>query len=145
MKRTILIAALVVALVFGVVAYSTAATATDSVNLQATVNARITLTAPADHNFGPMDPGATASYSGNVNVRSNAPFTVMRTVAGNSAEIGLLVSGPPAIGNGVAGPVQAKAPAAAGVNFNETYDVNIPWTTDPGTYIATVTYDAVTQ
>ena len=65
-------------------------------------------------------------------VKSNKGWTSSTTLGGQDTLIGLSRAGFPAAG-------------AKGTNtYNDVYSLNVPWTTDPGSYTATVTY-TVTQ
>lgn len=148
MKKTLMISALAVAIVFSVVALATADivtynaagnTQTGNVAVSATVNPKITLTintpdAAQSVAFGALDPGATASKDVTLTVSTNKAFNLTKTVSGQTAEIGLTTS-------------QANlANVAKGQNlsYTDTYSVNVPWSTEPGNYTANVQY-TVTQ
>lgn len=135
MKKLVLIAAVTAVAVFGVMA--SAGAASDSITLNATVNSRIVVTAPADHNFGAVNPDAgVQTHNGNVNVRSNVAYTLTESVVGSA----LFASPTDTDGS------FAKAPSAAGRDHVES------WTFDPapggdwadaGAYSATFTYTTV--
>lgn len=75
MKKTIAMSVLVVALVFGVVAYATALT--ENVTVTATINPAFSMTLDANSfAFGNVDLGTTPSIPGPVvTVKSNKPWT----------------------------------------------------------------------
>lgn len=140
MKKLMIIAVLTAVAIFGVLAYANAAT--DAITISATVNSRIVVTAPADHDFGLVEPDAgVQTYSGNVNVRSNVPFTLAVGEAGDAAGAFSTTSA------GMDGTTSyPKAPAAAGRDFPEN------WSFDPapggvwldgGAYSAAYTYTAL--
>ena len=151
MKKTLLLAVLATALFLGAVAYATAAsstyygtgspnsTATGSVTVTATVNPKINLTINAPDatqtvNFGAIDPGVTATKTVGLSVDSNRNFTMTKTTTGSSAQLGLSTS----LASGATGV------KGAGTAFSDVYTINVPFTTDPGTYNAFVQY-TVTQ
>jgi membrane-associated HD superfamily phosphohydrolase len=138
MKRTVVIALIVVSMVFGVVAYATAATTdTGTVNVSVTPNAKITLTLSTTNvNFPAIDPMTpSALIPVTVTVNSNKTWGMTKTVT-NAAAMGLTTS-------------QANVAANAGVRgttaMTDNYQVTVPFASDGGTAInATVKYD-VTQ
>lgn len=84
--------------------------------------------------FGAIDPGvSTAPRQVLVDVTSSAPFTITRTLGGDTTAIGLNVTG---TANGT-GPAGASS-------FADELTLTPPWTTDPGTpLVATITYTVV--
>jgi hypothetical protein len=151
MKKSLLLGVLAIAiLLLGAVAYASAdtvtvpgsgapnLTATDTVTVHATINPRLTLTVttPAAGqavNFGTVEPGtAVGSQDVTMTVSSNRPYDMTIAKVGDVA-IGLGTT----LGNSVANP---RAQAAA---YTDTYSLNVPWTTDPGVYSATVQYTVV--
>ncbi|MDO8848851.1 MAG: hypothetical protein Q7W51_10755 [Coriobacteriia bacterium] len=108
------------------------------VQVTASVKSKLTLTVDTPDGsqtaaFGDVYPGAAAvTEDVDVTVQSNKSWTSSTSVAGQDALMGLSRAGFPASG-------------AKGANtYTDTYTVNVPWTTDPGDYTATVTY-TVTQ
>jgi len=146
MKKAALIVALAVVMVFGVVASSYAATATGTTIISATVNSKLVLTVPGDHTFPPLDPDATnpTPYSGNVNVRSNVPFTLVRTNPVNTFPTDML-SVP--LASGMDGSSQNKAPSAGGRDYLQVYTLDLTpgvagdWG-DGGTFTSSYLYTA---
>lgn len=144
MKKAALVAALVLVMAFGVVASAHAATATGTTVITASINSKLVLTVPADHDFGAFDPDAAdpAPYSGNVNVRSNVGYTLVRTNPVNTFPAGMLSVNDPA---GMDGTAQPKAPSAGGRDFGQTYTLTIApggvWQ-DPGNYSSSYLYTA---
>jgi hypothetical protein len=138
MKRTIVIALIVVCMVFGVVAYATAATTdTGTVNVSVTPNAKITLSlSTTTVAFPAIDPGvASAIMPVTVTVSSNKGYDLAKTVTG-AAPMGLTTS---------LAPITLKAGPKGVTPYTDNYQVTVPWTTDGGTALAaTVKYD-VTQ
>lgn len=146
MKRAALIAALAAVMMLGAVASAHAADATGTTVITASVNSKLVLTVPGDHDFGGVafDPDAAdpAPYVSAVNVRSNVPFTLGRTDT-NGFPTGML-SVPLAVGmDGTTS--QAKAPSAAGRDYGQTFTLDLTpggdWA-DAGSYTATYLYTA---
>jgi hypothetical protein len=142
MKKLVLIAVISAVAMFGVMASANAETAVT--NLSATVSSRITVTAPADYDFGPVDPGTGVhTYSGNVNVRSNVAYTIAQAKTDDVA--GKFSANVPANMDGTFS--NPKAPSAAGFDWAQTYsfdsgDAASDWA-DPGLHTATFTYTTV--
>ena len=142
MKKLVLIAALSAVAIFGVMASANAVD--EPITVSATVNSRIVVTAPADYDFGPVDPGTGLhTYNGNVNVRSNVAYTIAQAKTGDAA--GKFSANVPAAMNGVVS--NPKAPSAAGFDWAQTYsfdsgDAASDWA-DPGLHTATFTYTTV--
>ncbi len=152
MKKTLLLAVLAVALFLGAAAYATAAsqtypgtgspnsTASGSVTVTATVNPLINLTIVAPDatqtvDFGSVNPGVlSAAKVVNLSVDSNRTFALSKTVTGQSAQLGLVTTLAGSSGN----------PKGQGTAFSDSYTIQPPFTTDPGTYNAFVQY-TVTQ
>lgn len=78
MKRTLIIALSVVALVFGVISYATAATGDTTVN--ATVKAMVELTAPATASMGELTPEVEKTIDVVVSGKSNKPATLSAVI-----------------------------------------------------------------
>jgi hypothetical protein len=138
MKRTIVIALIVVSMIFGVVAFATAATTdTGTVNVSVTPNAKITLSlSTTTVAFPAIDPGvASGIIPVTVGVSSNKGFNLTKTTTG-AVPMGLTTS---------LADITLKA-GPKGVNtYTDNYQVTVPWTADGGTALnATVKYD-VTQ
>lgn len=86
--------------------------------------------------FGNIDPGVASSVATvGVEVDSSNPYVVTRTTGGAAAQLGLTITGVPV---GVAQPAGFDA-------WVEDYRLQPPWTTDPGSYNATVLYTVVQQ
>lgn len=150
MKKSVLVAALAVAVVFGVAAYATADIATyalpgntqsGTVNVTASVNPKITLTIttpdPAQSvAFGALDGGATASKDVTLLVDSNKAFDLVKVVT-DPASAALM-------GFSTSLADQADVVKGEDIPFTDTYSVTVPFTTDPGTYTTGVQY-TVTQ
>ncbi|GAB4289003.1 MAG: hypothetical protein Kow0067_14770 [Coriobacteriia bacterium] len=139
MKKTMIIAAVVLSMVLGIVAYAYAVDS-NPVTVSATVNPRIRLSlSDTALDFGTVLPEDTANLSTTLNVRSNVAYTITRSATGDdlTAALGLTISGVPL------STAQPKAPAAAGQNHTDTYSINVPWTTDPGSYTADYVYTVV--
>lgn len=82
MKRTILIAITVMALVFGLVAYAVALDASTTVN--ANVNTILELSAPASVSLGNLNPEVGASNTVTVTGKSNKAATLSAVVTPNT-------------------------------------------------------------
>jgi len=152
MKKTMLLAILAVAMLLGAASYATAAShtyygsgspnssASGSVTVTATVNPKINLTIVAPDaaqtvDFATIDPGvASAIKTVNLSVDSNRAFTMTKAVTGQSALLGLTTS----LASGATGV------KGAGTAFSDDYQIDVPFTTDPGVYNAFVQY-TVTQ
>lgn len=149
-KSLILTVLVAVALLAGTVTYATAdtaitygtggasKTASDTVTVQATINAKLTLTvvtpaASQTVDFGAVNPGtAYGPTAVNVTVQSNKPYDISKVTTG-AAPINLTTT----LGNSSA---NART---AGQLFVDNYSINVPWTTDPGAYTATVQYTVI--
>ena len=125
MKRTIIIALSVVALVFGVISYATAETTTgpNNTTVTASVQGVFQLTAvEAAANLGAIDPENPGSDQVTVGYKSNFPATL-------TAEI-LSSSGFTSLSSGIGS-------TGASVRGNDTIDDTITgtvdWNVDPGT------------
>jgi hypothetical protein len=150
MKKSLLLGVLAIAiLLLGAVAYASAdtvnkagtgspLTATDTVTVNATINPRLLLTvttpdATQTVTFGPVNPGtAYGPQAVTLAVSSNRPYDMTIAKAGDVA-IGLATT----LANSVANPRANAAP------FTDNYSLNVPWTTNPGSYSATVQYTVV--
>ena len=151
MKKSLVLVVLALALLFVVGVSSafadtatvtagayTARTATDTVTVNATVNAKLVLqvTTPAAAqavNFGAVVPGtAYGTQPVDLTVWSNKGYTISETKSGDTT-IGLSTVG------SIPG-AYAKSATNAGQTFNDLYSLNVPWNTDPGAYTATVLY-----
>ena len=151
MKKHALLGVVVVAVLLGAVAYATAdsvtypgagspSAASGTVTVKTTVNPKITLTvatpdAAQSVDFGAVDPGSViGGKTVNLTVNSNKAFDLSKVTAGQNALIGLATT----LANSAA---NAKG---AAIPFVDNYSINVPYTTDPGAYTATVQY-TVTQ
>lgn len=147
MKRTLIVMVVMTAMVFGVVAYANAAA--DNTIVSATVNSKVVVTAPADHNFGTFDPDATnqSDYTANVNVRSNKSYTAAHVLApATGTPAGMFSATVPTNFDGTT-PLP-KAPSAAGKDHEITWSLDLtPGTgnewVDPGSYSATSQFTVV--
>ena len=111
-----------------------------TVSVKATVNPKITLTvntpnASQEVLFGAIDPDTDASKLVGLTVESNKSWDMAVLKGGDSALIGLTTT----YEGGLIG-VNNKGTWTQ----NDTYTINVPFTTDPGDYVATVQY-TVTQ
>lgn len=151
MKKLVLVSVLALALLLGAASFATAdssgpilgtgspRTASGTVNVSAAVNPKLTLTIVTPDvgqlvDFGAVDPGTNyGPLPVGVTVSSNKIFSLSKTITG-AAPIGLTTTLADSTGN-----VRTASQA-----FPDTYSINVPWTTDAGTYTATVQY-TVTQ
>jgi len=152
MKKSVILGALVVAVVLSAAVYATAdskvipgsgspVAASGTVNVKATVNPKLTLTivtpvgASQTVDFGTIDPGvASAVVPVSVTVSSNKKYDLDKVVGGQAVLMGLTTD---------------LAASAANVEtasriFTDNYAITVPWTTAPGALTATVQY-TVTQ
>ncbi|MDR3685992.1 MAG: hypothetical protein P4L93_03395 [Coriobacteriia bacterium] len=117
---------------------TTAQTATDTVTVKTTINPKLVLTvvtpaASQTVDFGTLDPGTvTGTQPVSLTVSSNKTYNITIAKVGDAA-IGL---------NTTLANSTNNAKTASQV-FPDTYSLNVPWTTDPGTYTATVQYTVV--
>lgn len=152
MKRMAIVASLAAAMLLSAVAFASAdvatytgagnpRTASGDVSVTAAVNPKITLTVTTPEaaqtvDFGTQDPGTYSGKTVNLSVNSNKQFDLVATQDTSAfGGIGLtrsLAGGQNNIGKG------------ASIARSDDYSIDIPWTTDPGAYTATVTY-TVTQ
>ena len=150
MKRTIVIALIVVCMMFGVVAYATAA---NSVQVSVTPAAVLTLTVPvapvsfvdADFAGGSALPLASTTVAGQktvtVNIKSNKAWTVSSSIdklTGANEDIGLVTGISTASKSG-------PRTLQTGLDIPDNYSIlNLPWALDAGTaHHSTVTYTAI--
>jgi hypothetical protein len=148
MKKTLLMVVLAMAIMLMAAATATAdqaivpgagspLSAADTVNVSATVNARLQLTVDTPNvgqtvAFGNVTPGNTYNAPVTVNVKSNRLFDMTIGTGGNVPELGLTTTVANQVGH-----------ARGDHTFNDTYQLNVPWTTAPAAYAATVTYTVV--
>ncbi|MDP2182198.1 MAG: hypothetical protein Q8K99_06485 [Actinomycetota bacterium] len=158
MKKLVVVSILIVAVVFGLVAYATADTvvypgagapnqsASGSVTVRAVVNPKLTLSlttpdAAQTLDFGSLNPGDDpAAKAVGILVSSNKAFAIDKAVAGNDlvTVFGMTMSYAPGLG-------VATGAKGQNVSFTDSYDIPaVAWTVNPGTYVDTVTY-TVTQ
>jgi hypothetical protein len=113
-------------------------TASDTVTVKATVNSKLTLTvvtpdATQTVDFGTVDPGtAYGPQTVGLTVQSNRTYDVAVSKTG-TATIGLTTT----LGN------SANNPRTGGAAYTDDYSLNVPWTTAPGNYTATVQYSVI--
>jgi hypothetical protein len=152
MKKSLFLGVLVGAvLLLGAVSYASAdtaivtgtggatKTASDTVTVKATINPKLVLTvvtpgaAVQTVDFGTLDPGTvTGAQSVGLTVQSNKTYNMTIAKVGDAA-IGLNTT----LGNSVN---NARTASQA---FTDSYNLNVPWTTDAGVYTATVQYTVV--
>jgi len=151
MKKSVLFGVLIVAMLFGAVGLASAnvvtytgagspLSASGTVNVAASVNPKITLTidtpdAAQTVDFGAVDPETAYTDSVDLRVKSNQVYDLtVGAPAGDVAELGFV--------NDLA----SAANQAKGVNdYTDNYDINVPFTTDPGVYGVTVQYTVAQQ
>ena len=118
--------------------------AAGTVNVSATVNPKLELTidtpsaASQTVAFGAVDPGTSGPLTVNLAVSSNKQFdlTASEALAGFQT-----VDGDITLNRTLAD--QLDQGKGAAVPFSDDYSIDVPWTVDPGTYSATVTYTAL--
>ncbi len=131
MKRTLLIAAAVAALVFGVVAYANAATS-GTVTVNATVNPQMEITVPGTVTLSNVDPYTPATGSVTVTGKSNKNATLSASVSKGTFTT-------------LSSTAAAATPIAWGKGGNLSYTDNltgtVDWDVDAGTVVSgSVTY-----
>lgn len=131
MKRTIMIAAAVAVLVFGVVAYANAATS-GTVTVNATVNPQMEITVPGTVTLTNVDPYTPATGSVNVTGKSNKNATLSASVSKGTFTT-------------LSSTVAAASPVnwGKGGNLSYTDDLTgtVDWSVDAGTVVSgSVTY-----
>jgi hypothetical protein len=126
MKRTILIAVAVAALVFGVVAYANAATS-GTVTVSATVQPQMEITVPATVGLGAVDPYTPASGTVAVTGKSNKNATLSASV-----DKGTFTT--------LSSTAAAATPIAWGkggnLSHNDTVTGTVDWSIDAGTVVS---------
>jgi hypothetical protein len=126
--------------VFAVAPFACASTTSGGVSVNAVVRPTIQLdiTTPGagqSVSFGVVEPGTpTAPQSVGVLVSSNRPYSVNATAL-DAAPLGLTTSLVSSSAN----------PKTDATMFTDTYALDIPETTDPGSYAATVQYTVVQE
>lgn len=152
MKRMAIVASVAAAMLLSAVAFASAdvqtytgagnpRTASGNVNVSATVNPKITLTvdtpdAAQSVDFGAVDPGTTGGKTVDLSVNSNKQFDL--AVTQDTTSFGGITL------NRTLGAGENDIAKGAGIARSDDYSIDVPWTTDPGAYTATVTY-TVTQ
>jgi hypothetical protein len=148
-RTLVLIAITAVLLLAGAATYATAdtaivygsgspSTATSTVTVTAVVNPMLTLTVTTPNasqtvNFGSVNPGTSyGPQTVNLTVQSNKTYNITKTVGGDTA-IGLTTS----LAN------SSNNARTSGQVYSDNYSINVPWTTSPGNYTATVQYTVV--
>ncbi|GAV31812.1 hypothetical protein emb_1d0629 [Coriobacteriaceae bacterium EMTCatB1] len=131
MKRTILIAVAVAALVFGVVAYANAATS-GSVTVSATVKPQMEITVPATVDLGDVDPYTPATGTVTVTGKSNKNATLSASVnAGTFTTLNSTVADASPVAWGKGG----------NLSYDDTVTGTVDWSIDAGTVVSgQVTY-----
>jgi hypothetical protein len=113
-------------------------TSVDTVTVKAAINPKLVLTvvtpaASQTVDFGTLDPGTvTGTQPVSLTVQSNKLYSITVAKAGDTT-IGLNTTLANSVNN-------AKTASQA---FTDNYSLNVPWTTDPGSYSATVQYTVV--
>jgi hypothetical protein len=154
MKKSLVLSVLVIAiLLLGAVGYAAADTATvagtlvgghlqsvDTVTAKVSINPKLTLTvvtpgaAVQTVDFGTLDPGTvTGATAVNLTVSSNMPYNVSSAKSGSDVLMGLNTTLADSVAN-------AKTASAL---YTDNYSLNVPWTTTPNAYTATVQYTVV--
>ena len=145
MKRTAVIALVVVCMMFGVVAYATAAAqpASGSVAVSASANPKIEISlSDPSINFGSVDPGVATPA---------IPIRETITVSSNKVwDLSIGFGGNAAIGSNTMGLTTTLAAFTNGAKgfgntYVDDYQVNVPYTTAAGALSGTVSYTATQQ
>ena len=139
MKKSLMLAVLVVAIL--AIGVSSAFADTSAVSVAAQVNAKLTLSLDKGViDFGAVTPGTPAADTVTVNVKSNKDYTLSSLVTGQNVLMGLGTTTAPGNMSKLTG-----VGADAGRNWPDTYSLNVPWDTDPSAtaLTATVTYTVV--
>ncbi|PKQ20452.1 MAG: hypothetical protein CVT66_04750 [Actinobacteria bacterium HGW-Actinobacteria-6] len=128
MKRTILIAITVMALVFGLVAYAVALDASTAVN--ANVNTILELTAPPSVSLGSLDPDVDSSNTVALSGKSNKAATLSASVnVGNFTALGCDLE------------VAQSGLRGGAISVTDNVTGMVDWNVDGGTALAgTITY-----
>lgn len=131
MKRTLIIAVSVVALVFGVISYATAAN-TGTTTINATVANMLELTAPASADMGTITPDVSATTTVALSGKSNKPATLSATVAKNTF-------------TSLSSTFETAETGLRGGNITKTDTVTgmVDYNVDPGAVSGTITYSLV--
>lgn len=112
--------------------------ATGDYTIDPTPSVSLTITTPGPAqtvDFGPIDPGTpSATMDVTVGVSASGGYRIQRNLGGQAVLMGLTV-----VGNAA-----GVKPAGSGT-YTDTYQLNPPWTTDPGAYTATVLYTVMLQ
>ncbi|MHB8050723.1 MAG: hypothetical protein ACYDHQ_05845 [Coriobacteriia bacterium] len=130
MKRTLIIAVSVVALVFGVMSYATAVTGDTTVN--ATVASMLELTAPGSATLGTITPDVAATTSVALTGKSNKDATLSASV--NVGTFTALDSTFETAETGVRG---------GNITRTDTVTGMVDYNVDPGAVSGTITYSLV--
>jgi hypothetical protein len=152
MKKTLFVALIAAALMMSAVVIASAdsvtitgtgtpRSASGAVSVKAAVNPKITLTVATPDNtqtvdFGTQDPGTYSGKAVNLTVNSNKQFNLVASQ--NTAAFGGITL-TRSLGAG-----ESNIAKGANIARTDNFSIDIPWTTDPGAYTATVTY-TVTQ
>ncbi len=144
MKKTMILAALAVALLLSAVSVASADVATyasgdpGTVTVNANVNSKLTLTITTTDpgvqtvDFGTVDPGSSyGSKSVGLNVKSNKAYDLTKSIT-DATPIGLSTSFTDVTG-------ETKT---ASRDYTDDYTLDVPWDCAPGAHTATVVYTA---
>jgi hypothetical protein len=148
MKKTLLMVVLAMAIMLMAAATATAdqaivpgagspLSAADTVNVSATVNARLQLTVDTPDlgqtvAFGNVVPENLYNANVDVNVKSNRDYALTIGKTGDVAALGFTTS-----------VLNDPTHPRGDHTFNDDYQLQVPWDTAPGNYAATVTYTVV--
>ena len=133
MKRTLIIAVSVVALVFGVISYATAAD-TGTTAVSGNVVALLELTAPGPVNLGDIDPESPGIATVAVKGKSNKSATMSASIANDNFTT--LTS--------TLGTTSASGLRGGNISVNDTITGTVNWDVDPLTSLTgTITYSIV--
>lgn len=152
MKRTVIAAGVLTALVFGTVAYANGATG--DVTVSATVSPHLTLTIPTSTvGLGSLTPGNTTSGTSVITVKSNKAYTfsgaatgdldsyLLSTYTSAGSDMGVTLSDPQTDGTSFSDTSVVKG--VTNITATYTLDLTNAWDLDPNSYSRTYTYTAV--
>ena len=136
MKKLAIVAVLIAVVVFGIVAYASAdTTATQTVTVKVTSKPLLTMTVSTNAvDFGSVDPGEVPdAKSVTVTVASNRLYNLQKT-GGTDLTMGLTST--------LQDHQDKNLAKTAGQAYVDTFNLTMPWTTNPGAYTNSVVYTA---
>lgn len=135
MRKLLFVLVVAVAMIVGVVAYAGAAADSGSVNVNATVAGKLTMTVPAAVNFGTIEPGVTVdSQTATVAIKSNAPYTFVTTRDAGAAINPFITETPTVPGT--------KGATSVTVQYDLDFTPDTSFDLDPNSYTEAILYTA---